>query len=177
MNASRSIASLLMAASWIGMILCVIYSLGVQEGGRALDSAALLDCKHLANSFDANTLNHSAAWTADISGRLWLSTALYLWPLWQLRTIGSRLLRWFERPAALAGALRWLGHSLVTCGLFHLTLQTPELSLVSGTPLVTLQSPGFTAFYLLAITIIGAYSLAWLIVEATQLRQENESFV
>ena len=161
MNASRSIASLLMAASWIGMILCVIYSLGVQEGGRALDSAALLDCKHLANSFDANTLNHSAAWTADISGRLWLSTALYLWPLWQLRTIGSRLLRWSERPAALAGALRWLGHSLVTCGLFHLTL----------------QSPGFTAFYLLAITIIGAYSLAWLIVEATQLRQENESFV
>lgn len=177
MPTRRSIALLLIIASWLGMIASVLYALAVNDVGPVLNGArwpVLLTASCLRQ--DGTTLA-SADWTVATQAALWLTLALRLAVLWQVRRIGSLLLAAAGSASALAGALGGLGLALAALVVAGFAFPPPEVVQSPGLAWIARQTPGFAGGLAMSLGVIGAFALAGLLREADRLREENAGFV
>jgi hypothetical protein len=159
----------LVAAAWLGMILCSAYALGVDDFGRFAAGWRML-----APGSESVT---SMAWTPASRALLGLALAFQLLCLWQLRRIGATLLRQPGISPQIAAAFRWLGHGLLGLGLFGLAVPVPSLHLLPGQAYMGPERFSFALLYLVAIGCLCAYATAWLLDESVRLKRDIESFV
>ena len=171
---TRLLPSLLIAAAWVGMLLCPLYAIIL--GGAAREMAGAPKIAHDAASgatihfdivpFDANTVLRLAA-----------MAALQLFVLWQLRGVGAALLRQPGIGAGVARAFRRLGHALLAYGLFGIVVPVPTRHVSALQVQLVAERFGYPQVYLIAIAYLCAYAIAWLLDESVRIKQENEDFV
>lgn len=177
MPTRRSIALVLISASWLGMIASVLYAIAVNEGGSVLDGmqwpvVSAANCVHQTGGAIA-----SADWTPATQAALWLTLALRLAALWQVRRIGSLLLGAGDPGPAPARALGGLGLALAALAVAGFAFPAPEIVHAAGLSWIARQTPGFAGGLALGLGVIGAFTLAGLLRETDRLREENAGFV
>lgn len=177
MPARRSIALVLISASWLGMIASLLYALAVNYGGTVLAGARWAALANAGCVDQTAGLIAAPDWTGAAQVALWLTLALRLIALWQLRRIGNLLVIPESPASGLDRALSALGLALVALGLAGFALPPPELVHSPGLTWIARQTPGFAGGLALALGITGAFALAGLLREADRLREENAGFV
>lgn len=168
MKRTRILPIGLIAAAWLGVILCPLYACAIAYGAKMMAGMKVAGLPASPPSMP---------WTTGSQLLLVTMLLLQLWGLWQLRGIGAALLQNPGISRGLATAFRRLGHALLAFGLFGLVLPIPSIHRLPGLAYVSPERFSFPTLYLLAIGCLCIYATAWLLNESVRLKEENEAFV
>jgi hypothetical protein len=119
----------------------------------------------------------SMAWTPNAQIRLVLQLLIQLWPLWQLRRLGSHLETSPGISSELARRVRGLAHAILIYGTVGLALPLPTLHSIAAVSYVSLERFGAATSYLATVSCLCLYATARWLDESVQLKLENEAFI
>ena len=171
---TRLLPPLLIAAAWLGMLLCPLYAIALGGASRAMADAPKLAHDGITG---APIRLDILPFDAGLVLRLTAMVALQLLVLWQLRSVGAALLRQPDIGAGVASAFRRLGHALLAYGLFGMIVPVPTRHVSALQVQLVAERFGYSQVYLIAIACLCAYATAWLLGESVRLKEENEGFV